>query len=53
MDKPEYKELSGKEQYKIPYGVLVLRELCRIFTAERIVVMKGGVRDGYVRSRLS
>lgn len=53
FDEPEYKELAGKEQYKIPYGALVLRELCRIFKAERIVVMKGGVRDGYVRSRLS
>lgn len=45
---PEYTELSSTEINKIPYGIIIIDELCRFCGADKITVLSGGVREGYV-----
>jgi len=49
---PQLKEESQTEFYKIPYGILVLDELCRHFSSENITVIDFGSRDGYILKKL-
>ncbi len=46
------KKESQTEFYKIPYGILVLDELCRHFSSESITVTDFGSRDGYLLKKL-
>lgn len=48
---PVYKLLTGTEYYKIPYGILVIDELCGYLSSEKISVMSGGVREGYIKRK--
>lgn len=43
-----YMELSSTEINKIPYGITIVDELCRFCGADKISVLSGGVREGYV-----
>lgn len=48
----EYGILAGTEYYKLPYGILVIDELCKIIKTEKIKVMNGGVREGYIKRKI-
>lgn len=45
---PEYIKRSATEINKIPYGIIIMEELCRLCGSKKAAVLSGGVREGYV-----
>ena len=50
---PAYTVLSSTEVNKIPYGIIILDELCSLCGAKKTEVLGGGVREGYVLRHIS
>ncbi len=44
----KYFHIAGKRINTLPYGVDIIKTICDYFQAEEIVVLKNGVREGFI-----
>lgn len=52
-DDASFKAQSHTEFHKIPYGILILDELCTHFSSNNITVTNFGSRDGYLLKKIN